>query len=304
MKVFVAGATGAIGKPLVKILKERGFQVFGMTRSDEKSQELESLGAEPVVADAFDFDAVSSAVQRIKPDAVIEQLTSLPREYTPENMQAADDLNTRVRLEGGLNLQRAAEAAGAKIYILQSVAFFYAHGEGLAGEDTPFVTDATPFITRAVSSFKKIEDRVLGSPDIDGIVLRYGFFYGPGTWYHDDGSVFNMVRSGAMPLIGDGGGVWSFIHVDDAAQASVLAMEKGEPGVYNITDDYPSPVNVWLPSLAASLGAPEPPSLDEETVGDPDYIYYGTKLRGATNLKAKVELDFSPRPLEWIKERG
>lgn len=301
MKVFIAGATGAIGVPLVRILKEHGHEVFGMTRSQEKSDSLKELGAVPIVADAFDFDSVNSALDRIKPDVVIEQLTSLPKEYTPENMQAADDLNTRVRLEGGLNLHRAAIESGAKLYILQSVAFFYAPGEGFAGEKEPFLKKATPFIDRAVDSFKRIEQRVLKSSAIGGIVLRYGFFYGPGTWYHDNESVFNMVSAGYMPVIGDGGGVWSFIHVDDAAQATVSAVEKGIEGIYNIVDDYPSPVSVWLPSLAAKLGAPEPPRINEELAGDPDFIYYGTKLRGATNEKAKVDLNFSPRPLEWLK---
>ncbi len=302
MKVFIAGATGAIGKPLVRILKERGHEVFGMTRSQEKSDSLKDQGAVPIVMDAFDFESVNSALDLIKPDVVIEQLTSLPKNYTPEEMQAADALNTRLRLEGGANLQRAAEASGAELYMVQSVSFFSAPGDGLADEDAPFISSATPFIQGAASTFRQMENRVLNSSALRGIALRYGMFYGPGTWYENQGSVYELVRAQGMPVVGDGRGVWSFVHVDDAAKATVSAMEKGDSGVYNITDDDPSPMSVWLPSLASYLGAPEPPYLDEETVGDPDFIYYGTKLRGASNAKAKNELGFSPRQLEWLKE--
>jgi len=300
MKVFIAGATGAIGKPLVKLLIERGYQVFGMTRSQEKSEELKSLGAEPIVADALDSDAVNSAVTRSKPDVVIEQLTSLPQNYTPEEMQAADAMNTRLRVEGGSNLQRAAETAGTELYLVQSAGFFYAPGDGLADESTPFASGATPFIEGVVNTFSQIENRVLNSSALRGIALRYGMFYGPVTWYENRGSVFELVRAQGMPIVGDGRGVWPFVHVDDAAQATVTAMDKGIAGIYNIVDDDPSPMSVWLPALAAWLNAPEPPHLDEETVGDPDFIYYGTKLRGASNQKAKDELDFHPRPLEWL----
>ncbi len=303
MKVFIAGATGAIGQPLVKKLLTIDHEVFGMTRSEEKATTLINLGAEAVVVNAFDIDAVNSALQSIKPDVVIEQLTSLPKEYSAETMKASDEINNRLRLEGGANVQTAAESVGVKRYIIQSAAFFYAPDNGLADENESFLIDAPEFTSNAAHIFSKTEHRVLTSSDMDGIALRYGFFYGPGTWYDRGESIANMVTQQGMPIIGDGKGVWSFIHIEDAAEATVAAIDKGNPGgIYNIVDDNSSEVNVWLPAYAKWLGAPDPIQIEEAVVGDPDFVYYGTKLRGASNEKAKRELDWDPRALEWLQE--
>ncbi len=301
MKVFIAGATGAIGQPLSEKLLLHGHEVFGMTRSQEKSKVLESQGVVPVVADAFDYNAVDSAMQKIKPEVVIEQLTSLPQNYTPEEMRATDELNTKLRLEGGANVQKAAQSAGVSRYIIQSAGFLYAPGEGLADESTSFAFDSTPFIARAAHVYKDIEDRVISSSEMDGIALRYGFFYGPGTWYEKEGSVSELVRQQGLPVVGDGGGVWPFIHVEDAAEATISAMERGNRGTYNIVDDDPSKVSVWLPAYAKWLEAPTPIHIEAEQMNEPDFLYYLTKLRGASNAKAKSELGFKPRKLEWLE---
>ncbi|MEE9213385.1 MAG: NAD(P)-dependent oxidoreductase [Thermodesulfobacteriota bacterium] len=300
MKVFIAGATGAIGKPLVKKLLAAGHEVFGMTRSNEKAESLIKQGAKPILADAFNIEEVNSFMQGIKPDVVIEQLTSLPKEYSAETMQATDAINTKVRLVGGANIHSAAQTTGVKRYIIQSSGFFYPPGNGLADESEPFVSDAPEFTLAAARTFEKIEKRVLSS-NMDGIALRYGFFYGPGTWYDKGKSIANLVKQQAMPIIGSGQGVWSFIHIEDAADATIAAIVNGKAGkAYNIVDDNPSEVNIWLPAYSNWLGAPPPIHIKEKDVGDPNFIYYGTKLRGANNIKAKEQLEWNPKPLEWL----
>jgi len=300
LKVFIAGATGAIGKPLVKKLLAAGHEVFGMTRSNEKAESLIKQGAKPILADAFNIEEVNSFMQGIKPDVVIEQLTSLPKEYSAETMQATDEINTKIRLVGGANVHSVAQTAGVKRYIIQSSGFFYPPGRGLADEDEPFVSDAPEFTSTAARTYEKIEKRVFSS-NIEGIALRYGFFYGPGTWYDRGESIANLVQQQAMPIIGSGQGVWSFIHIDDAADATIAAIVNGKAGeAYNIVDDNPLEVNIWLPAYSNWLGAPPPIQIKEEDVGDPNFIYYGTKLRGANNFKAKKQLEWNPRRLEWL----
>ena len=183
MKVFIAGATGAIGHPLISRLVAAGHDVVGMTSSERGLQTLREAGAEGVVANALDAQAVQVAMNKARPDAVIEELTSLPKHYTPEEMRAAADRDRTVRLEGGRNLQNAARAAGARRYIVQSTGFFYAPGPGLATETEPLALDASPAVSASVRTYIQIEQRVLSSSDQEGVALRYGFFYGPGTWF-------------------------------------------------------------------------------------------------------------------------
>ena len=306
MKVFIAGATGAIGHPLISRLVAAGHDVVGMTSSERGLQTLREAGAEGVVANALDAQAVQVAMNKARPDAVIEELTSLPKHYTPEEMRAAADRDRTVRLEGGRNLQNAARAAGARRYIVQSTGFFYAPGPGLATETEPLALDASPAVSASVRTYIQIEQRVLSSSDQEGVALRYGFFYGPGTWFTPDGDMANQVRDRKIAIAGSGQGVWSWVHVEDAAAATIAALEC-TPGVYNIVDSDPSELSVWLPAFAAFVGAPEPPSVSEadalQTAG-PDWIYYSTRLRGASNTKAKRELRFAPRKLEWLAKRG
>jgi nucleoside-diphosphate-sugar epimerase len=302
MRVFVAGATGAIGRPLISALIVAGHHVIGMTSSAPGLKTLEECGTEGVVANALDGQAVTSAMQKLRPEVVIEQLTSLPKHYTREEMRAAADRDHRVRLEGGRNVQNAAKAAGARRYLVQSTGFFYAPGAGLATEADSLALSASPAISAGVQTYLQIEQRVLNAPDLEGVALRYGFFYGPGTWFTAGGDVANQAQERKYPIVGSGQGVWSWVHVEDAAAATVAALQCA-PGIYNIVDDDPSQLSVWLPAFATAVGAPEPARISEEQalqVAGPDSVYYATQLRGASNAKAKRELSFAPRRLEWL----
>src|SRR5688572_7332223 len=307
MKIFVAGGTGAIGRPLIAELLAKGHAIVALTRSVEKAQALVEQGIEPAIADVFDTDAVKAVVRRAQPEVVIEQLTALPRTYTSESMSAAAPANRRIRLEGGANVLAAAKAAGVRRYLRQSVAFFAVPGPGLAVEETPLATDASHAIVADARVLAEIEQSLLESPNIEGIVLRYGFFYGPGTWFNPDGDVAGQVRQQQFPIVGSGGGVWSWLHIEDAAIATVAAAERGNPGIYMIVNDQPLAVREWLPAFAKWLNAPPPRhvSIEDALKGSgADAVYYGTQMRGASNAKAKRELNFQPRPLEWIGDHG
>ncbi|HME87739.1 MAG TPA: NAD(P)-dependent oxidoreductase [Chthoniobacterales bacterium] len=304
MKIFVAGGTGAIGRPLIAELLAQGHALVALTRSSEKAQALAEQGIEPAVADVFNPDAVKAVVRRAQPEVVIEQLTALPKTYTRQSMNAAATLNTRIRFEGGANVLAAAQAAGARRYVRQSVAFYAIPGPGLADEDTPLAVSASPAIAAGVREITELEHRLLGNPNIEGIVLRYGFFYGPGTWFNPDGDVARQVQQQQFPIVGNGEGVWSWLHIEDAAIATVAAADQGNPGIYLIANDQPLAVREWLPAFAQWLNAPAPPRVPVEDIlktdGGADTVYYGTQMRGASNAKAKRELNFRPRPLEWI----
>ncbi|WP_017314202.1 NAD-dependent epimerase/dehydratase family protein [Mastigocladopsis repens] len=304
MKIFIAGATGAIGRPLLDQLLARGHNVVALTRSPERAPSLAAQGIEPAIADVFDADSVKAAVIRAQPEVVIEQLTALPRTYSRESMTAAAPLNTRIRLEGGANVLAAAQAEGVRRYLRQSVAFWGIPGAGLADEETPLSLDASPAVAADARLVTEIEHRLLETSNLEGIALRYGFFYGPGTWFNPDGDVAQQVRQQQFPIVGNGDGVWSWLHIEDAAIATVAAAEQGNPGVYLIADDHPLAVREWLPAFARSLNAPPPPRVSVEDAlkleGGADIVYYQTQMRGASNAKAKRELNFQPRPLEWV----
>jgi nucleoside-diphosphate-sugar epimerase len=198
----------------------------------------------------------------------------------------------------------AAQAAGARRYLTQSIAFWAVPGPGLADENTPLAFDASPAVAAGAHEVTELEHRLLGSPNMEGIVLRYGFFYGPGTWFNPDGDAARQVRQQQFPIIGNGEGVWSWLHIEDAAIATIAAAERGNPGIYLIANDQPLPVREWLPAFAQWLNAPPPPQVSVEDAlkedGGSDAVYYGTEMRGVSNAKAKRELNFQPRPLEWI----
>jgi nucleoside-diphosphate-sugar epimerase len=303
MRIFVAGGTGAIGRPLVAELLAEGHAVVALSRSPEKAEALAGQGAEPVIADVFDGDAVEAAVRRARPEVVIEQLTALPGTYTRESLAATAALNTRLRLEGGANVLAAARAAGVRRYLMQSHAFWAVPGPGLADEETPLALDASPAVAAEARLITELERRLLGTPDLEGLALRYGFFYGPGTWFNPDGDVARQVRQRQFPVIGDGEGVASWLHIEDAAAVTVTAAEQGNPGVYLIANDRPLPAREWLPAFARWVDAPPPPRVSVEDAlkaAGADAVYYGTRMRGVSNAKAKRELNFRPRPLEWV----
>jgi nucleoside-diphosphate-sugar epimerase len=300
MRILFAGATGAIGRPSVRRLRENQHEVFALTRSPDSA--LREIGAEAVIADALDAAAVKTAVKRIRPDAVINELTSLPRHYTPSEMKAAAERDRKVRVEGNINLLAALSDAGVRRYLLQSSGYWYAPGAGLADESVPFISSASPGVEAGAGTYRELEARASATPGIDFVALRYGFFYGPGTWYTREGDMGDQVRQRRVPIIGEGQGVYSFVHIDDAAGATAAALEC-PPGAYNIVDGNPSPQHLWLAAFARAAGAPAPPRVSEEEAlraSGSDAVYYATRLRGASNEKAGRELEFRPRPLEWI----
>lgn len=303
MKVLVAGATGAIGRPLIAALIAAQHEVVGMTTSSAGSQALREKGADAVIVNVLNDAVVAREVTRIRPDAIIDELTSLPKRYTSEEMRRAAPRDHEIRLEGGGNLYRVATNTGVKRYVVQSTGFFYGPGQGLASESEPLAINASPAISASVATYTKIEERVFSNPAVEAVALRYGFFYGPHT-YHDPatGSISEQVQNRQYPLIEPGTGTFSFIHIEDAAAATVAALE-ARPGVYNVVDDDPVPMNVWLPAFATFIGAPLPPHISEQRAIEsqgPDAPYYALRLRGASNKKAKEEFRFSPRPLEWL----
>lgn len=300
MKIFVAGATGTIGLPLVRALCTLGHEVTGMARGKRGIDSLRELGAEPVIADAFDPRAVRTAVEEASPDVVIDQLTSLPA--NPADILASMPDDTRLRRDGGDNLLAAARDMGVGRYILQSKGFYLDAPAGqLADESAGFGNGAPGEVGESVRATGAFEDRVLASPPPSAVVLRYGIFYGPGTWYRPGGAVADQLCRGEEPIIGDGNAVWSFIHIDDAVAATVASLT-AEPGIYNIADDDPLPLSRWLPAFARWVDAPEPPRISLEDglkVAGAEAVYYHTGLSGVANRRAKAQLGFKPRPLLW-----
>ena len=300
MNVFVAGASGAIGRPLIAELVRRGHTVTGMTRSDAGARALADLGAAVARVSAFDATGLEEALRRSRAEVVIDELTALPKSQS--EMAEAAPADRKLRLEGGGNLHRAARACGVRRYVQQASGFFLRPGSGLADESEGMAVDASPRVAASARAYAELEARVLKAPDLEGVALRYGFFYGPGTWYHPEGAAADQVRRREVPIIGQGEAVWSWVHIDDAALATVEALTV-PPGVYHIVDDDPSPVSIWLPAFARAVGAPPPPVVSEQearAAAGADAVYYGTRLRGASNAKAKKAFGFAPRRLEWL----
>jgi 2-alkyl-3-oxoalkanoate reductase len=302
VRVFVAGATGAVGRPLVPKLVAAGHEVTGMTRSESKAEDVRRAGARAVVADVFDVDALGAAMEEARPEVIVHELTALPDriDFRRADTYAATN---RVRTEGTRNLIDAARTAGARRIVCQSIAFAYRmDGEGLKTENDPLLSEAAGAFGSGVRALREMEAMVLGADGLDGLVLRYGFFYGPGTYYAADGTSTDDVRRRRMPIVGKGSGVFSFIHVDDAADATVAAVERGSPGVYNVTDDEPAPMREWVPVFAEAAGAKPPrrvPVWLARFVAGKDVSNFAVELRGASNEKAKRELGWEPAHPSW-----
>jgi nucleoside-diphosphate-sugar epimerase len=302
VRVFVAGASGAIGRPLVPRLVAAGHEVTGMTRSEEKAEAIRQAGARAVVRDVFDADGVRADMEEARPEVVVQQLTALPERmdfrdpdlYTPTN---------RVRGEGTRILIDAGLAVGTRRLVAQSIAFIYEPTGGwVKSEEEPVLTDAPGAFAEGVRTVREMERAVTGTDGLEGIVLRYGFFYGPGTHYGSGGGTEAEVRRRRFAVVGKGDGVFSFIHVDDAAEATLAAIERGPPGIYNVVDDDPAPMRDWLPVYAESIGAKKPfrvPKLLARLVAGRQAADFATELRGASNEKAKRELGWSPRWASW-----
>ena len=303
MRVFVAGATGAIGRQLVPRLVEAGHEVHGMTRSESKQAMLQQLGAVPVVADALDPDQVAEAVARARPDVIIHQLTAIGELLDMRHFDRDFALTNRLRTEGTDYLLSAAQAVGVRRFVAQS--YFAAHartGAAVKSEDDPFDPAPAREMRQTLAAIRHLEETVLGARWTEGIVLRYGAFYGPGTSLAPGAAQVELVRRRKFPVVGDGGGVWSFIHVSDAAEATAAAVEHGSRGVYNVVDDDPAPVAEWLPALAQELGAKKPvrvPRLVGRLFAGEAGVVMMTELRGASNAKAKRELGWRPAHPSW-----
>jgi nucleoside-diphosphate-sugar epimerase len=302
VRVFVAGATGAVGRRLVPKLVIAGHEVTGMTRSESKTEDVRRAGARGVVADVFDVHALGAAMEEARPEVIVHELTALPDriDFRKADTYAATN---RVRTEGTRNLIDAARTAGARRIVCQSIAFAYRmDGEGLKTENDPLLSEAAGAFGSGVSALREMESMVLGADGLDGLVLRYGFFYGPGTYYGEDGTSTQDVRRRRLPIVGRGSGVFSFIHVDDAADATVAAVERGAPGVYNVTDDEPAPMREWVPVFAQAAGAKPPrrvPVWLARFVAGKDVSNFAQELRGAANEKAKCELGWEPAHPSW-----
>ncbi|MGD0452406.1 MAG: NAD(P)-dependent oxidoreductase [Solirubrobacteraceae bacterium] len=302
MRVFLAGATGVIGRRLVPMLLADGHQVTGMTRSQSKADELRALGAEPVVADALNAAGVTEAVRGSRPDAVVHQLTAIPPRIDPRRIERDFAMNDRLRGEGTRILVGAAQAAGATRIVAQSIAFSYAPGPpGTVHReaDPMLLDDALKAFRRSARALHELEGAVL---DAAGIVLRYGYFYGPGSAISRSGSMGHDLSRRRLPIVGGGQGVWSFIHVDDAARATVAALAHGQSGAYNVVDDDPAPVSQWLPALAEALGAPRPlriPAFLARPLAGAYGVAIMTEAQGASNELAKRELGWTPEHESW-----
>lgn len=302
MRVFVAGATGAIGRPLVRQLLDAGHEVTGMTRSEQRAAWLRESGARAAVCDVFDAAGVRAALDEAAPEVVVHQLTALPHRL---NYRRRDlyDATSRVRREGTLILLDAARAAGARRMVAQSIAFVYEPvGGRVKSEDDPVMTDAPAPFGGALLAAYDLERQVTGAEGLDGLVLRYGFFYGPGTAYASDGAFAEDVRRRRLPIVGSGDGVFSLVHVEDAAAATVAAVERGAPGIYNVTDDEPAAMRDWLPAYAEAMGAKPPrrvPAWLARLVAGRAAAMMAADLRGASNERARRELGWSPRYPSW-----
>lgn len=303
MRVLVAGATGAMGTELVPRLVDAGHEVFAMVRSESSKARASQLGAVPVVADALDRAQVEAAVRQAAPEVIVNQLTAIGHIDTRHFARsfAATD---RLRTEGTDNLLAAARATGVRRFVAQSNgAFTYTRSGGpVKTEQDPLDRSPVAEMASMIAAVEHLEKAVLGATWVEGIVLRYGAFYGPGTSMAPGSQQLEMIRRRKFPIVGDGGGVWSFVHVADAAEATVAAVEKGGRGVYNIVDDDPAPVAEWLPELAAMLGAKKPlrvPRFVGRLAAGEAGVVLMTELRGASNAKAKRELGWHPKHPTW-----
>jgi nucleoside-diphosphate-sugar epimerase len=309
MRVFVAGATGLIGRRVIELLLERDGDdliVTGLARDEERAKPLQEAGAGIALADAFDGEMMRGVFATAQPDVIVNQLTELPSRIDPEAATQRFADNDRLRIEGTRNLIVAAQTYGSERIVAQSIAFAYAaEGDWIKDEDAPLASDAPPPWGATLAAVADMERQVMEARGLDGVVLRYGTLYGPGTWYDPDGGqVAEAVRKGAVPLVGDGRGRASFVHVEDAARAALAALD-GPPGIYNIVDDDPVEMGEWLPLYASAVGGPEPEriSVDEglERLGWTE-VHRMTEQRAASNARAKERLGWKPRYPTWRGE--
>lgn len=304
MKVLVAGAGGAIGGQLLPRLVASGHRVVGMTRSAEKAEAVRASGGEPAIADALDAERVGSVVAEAEPEAIVHELTALSGSLDMRHFDRDFALTNRLRTEATDHLLSAGRAVGVRRFVAQSYAGWpYARRGGpVKGEEDPLDPEPARSMRSALAAIRHLEDAVSGADWTVGIVLRYGSLYGPGTSLAAGGEHAEMVRARRFPVVGGGDGVWSFVHVEDAAEATVAALERGERGIYNIVDDDPAPVREWLPAVASALGAKPPrhvPRWAGRLLAGEAATVMMTEVRGASNEKAKRQLGWRPAHPSW-----
>ena len=301
MKIFLAGATGAAGQALIPLLTSHGHTVTGTTRSPSKADLLRGLGAEPVVVDGLDRDGIRAAVATTRPDAIIHEMTALGGDLDLRKFERSFAATNRLRTEGTDHLLEAARETGVEHFIAQSYGAwpYIREGGPVKTEDDPLDPDPPKQVRTTLAAIRHLESAVTGA---GGIALRYGGFYGPGTGLAPGGDQWEQIKARKFPVVGDGGGVFSFAHIEDVAGGTLAALERGTPGrIYNIADDEPAPVRVWLPAIAEAIGAPPPrhiPRLVGRMLGE-HVVVMMTEIRGASNERAKRELDWTPRWPSW-----
>jgi nucleoside-diphosphate-sugar epimerase len=303
MRVLIAGATGAIGRPLVAKLQAAGHDVAALTRSEAMASDLRERGIEAHVADVFDRDAVVAATVAARPEVVIHQLTALPKAMDVRKYAQEIEPTNRLRAEATPHLIAGARAAGARRIIVQSISFITApEGPPIHDEDARVFDDAPAAFRGAVTATRGMELEVLAADDLDPVVLRYGFFYGPGTYFAADGSSAAEIRKRRYPIVGGGAGMSSFLHIDDAADATVAALDGGAPGLYNVCDDDPAPMREWLPAMAANLGAKKPlrvPAFVARFAAGPHAVHFGATMRANSNARFKRTFGWEPAHPSW-----
>ena len=298
MNIFIAGGTGAIGRCLVPLLVSAGHTVVALTRSADRASQLKQMGAAPVLGDVFDEARLARLVAESAAEVVIHQLTAFG---TATGDPYAETI--RVRIEGTRSLIAAARAAGTRRFIAQSISFMCSpQGVGLTNEETPLYVDAPPAVRALAEAIASLERQTLEASGLSGTVLRYGWFFGPGTSYDPAGAIPTAIRNGAYPIVGAGAGAYSYIDVRDAAAATLSALSNEARGIYNIVNDAPVRLSEWLPFAAKLLGAPAPGHMDEtlarQKLGDMR-VYYLNEQRGASNAKAKREFNWQPAFPSW-----
>jgi nucleoside-diphosphate-sugar epimerase len=305
VKIFVAGATGVVGRRLLPLLTSAGHDVVGMSRSADRAAGLERYGVRGVVGDVLDPGSLRDLLDDVRPEIVVHQVTDIPKALEPGKTEEQFAANVLVRTTGTRNLVQAARAAGTRRIIAQSYAHVYAPIGGwikIESDELDTGDHVPEGRRRNVDGVITLERAVLTTPGIEGVALRYGALYGPGTSYDlDGGSLAELVRARQYPLVGGGTGWTSFLHVDDAAAATVLALD-GPAGVYNITDDRPAPASEWLPYYASVLGALPPrhvPALAIRALGREHFAFRATRQRAADNRKARARLGYTPIYRTW-----
>jgi 2-alkyl-3-oxoalkanoate reductase len=304
MKILIIGAAGAVGKRLIPQLLASGHEVLAATRTPAKADSLRAAGAQPVILDLLDRAAVINTVISAQPDVLVHQGTSLARVRNLKHFDDEFEVTNRLRATGTEYLLEAARAARTPRFIAQSYTGWPNERSGgrVKTEADPFDSHPLESMRQSMAAIQKLEELVLGAGDLTGIVLRYGNFYGPGTSVAPDGEIVEAVRQRKLPIIGTGAGIWSWIHIDDVARATQLAIEGAPAGIYNIVDDEPAEVAVWLPYLAQVIGAKPPRRVPEwlgRLVAGEALVSMMTKIRGSSNAKAKRVLNWQPLYASW-----